>query len=166
MQQARKRVGIFLGRLQPQHPGHENLIEAIFRENDEVVLCVGSAQTIPARDPESARNPLPLAARLATLRRFLEKTNFPQPWRIATAEDIQPEAAWPLHLKRCCQLDDRDRNTLYFSDPVSAEYEAGLRAAGFEFRFTERIKFTYRQREISSASEIRALGMPPLSHKK
>jgi len=161
-----KKIGIFLGRLQPQHPGHEAMIKRIFKENDEVVLCVGSAQKIAKNDPLFSRNPLSARARLKTLQAFLEAQNFSKPYAIVTAKDIEPDSAWPAFLKKRCRLADDTVNTVYFADRIFQEYETGLREVGFRIKFINRKKFKYQTAQntlhkISSATEIRELTKRP-----
>jgi cytidyltransferase-like protein len=157
-----KKIGIFLGRLQPQHPGHEFLIDKIFRENDEVVLCIGSAQKIPKENPHCARNPLSTPARKKRLESFLTRSHFSKPYRIVTARDIEPDSAWPIYLKKRCGLSERTRNTIYFADAIDANYAAGLTAAGFLIKTIKRKHFLYTTKKdethrISSATEVRSL---------
>lgn len=157
-----KKVGIFLGRLQPQHPGHEHMIRQIFAENDEVVLCVGSAQDMKPEDPDPARNPLNLEERLVTLRRFLLAEKFTKPYRVLPVVDMQPDSEWPWFLQRACGLSDTDQNTLYSADTISVDYATGLCAVGVAIKKIPRIKFLHTTRlqtthEISSATEIREL---------
>lgn len=157
-----KRIGVFLGRLQPQHPGHETMIRQIFKENDEVVLCVGSAQEITPDNPNFKRNPLLIHNRLKTLHSFLEAEGFQKPYTIVTAQDIEPDSAWPAYLKTKCGLSDTNRNTIYFGDPIPKKYEDGLVKIGFKIKIIDRKKFTYKTAQdtlhkISSSTEIRRL---------
>jgi len=161
-----KKIGIFLGRLQPQHPGHEAMIKQIFEENDEVVFCIGSAQKIAENDSLFARNPLSARTRLKTLQTFLETQNFSKPHTIVTAKDMEPDSAWPAFLKKRCHLADNTVNTIYFADRIPQEYETGLKEVGFRIKFINRIKFKYQTapntlHKISSATEIRELTKKP-----
>jgi cytidyltransferase-like protein len=162
MKAYKKKVGIFLGRLQPQHKGHEDLIKAIFKENDEVVLCIGSAQKIKKSDPTFAQNPLGKTIRIKRLKAYLSEKRYLKPYRIVFATDIQPERAWPKHLKKCCRLDDNDINTIYFSDHLPKHYKEGLKKVGFKVKFRKRTYFLYKSEKntthkISSATEIRSI---------
>ncbi|MDD3190886.1 MAG: adenylyltransferase/cytidyltransferase family protein [Candidatus Pacebacteria bacterium] len=158
----RKKTGIFLGRLQPQHLGHEQMIKQIFEENDEVVLCIGSAQEITPDNPNFERNPLLIHSRLKTLCTFLKAQDFQKPYTVITAQDIEPDSAWPAYLKAQCGLSDTDQNTIYFGDLIPDEYQAGLVNVGFAVKFLTRNKFIYKTakntlHKISSATEIRDL---------
>lgn len=157
-----KKVGIFLGRLQPQHAGHEHMIRQIFAENEEVILCVGSAQKITAGTPELVRNPLGAKERMETLQRFLQAEKFNKPYRVIPVEDMEPDSEWPRFLARKCGLSQWHKNTIYFADEISPDYQAGLRAVGFVIKQIPRIKFSHTTRfqtthRVSSATEIRAL---------
>jgi cytidyltransferase-like protein len=157
-----KKIGVFLGRLQPQHAGHESMIRQIFRENDEVVLCIGSAQKIRESDPIFERNPYPVPLRKKRLIAFLKEENFKKPWRVVTATDIQPESAWPEHLKKSCDLTDETLNTVYFADPIPNDYRLDMEKAGLQIKRIRRKKFLYESHrntlhKISSATEIRAI---------
>lgn len=138
------------------------MIRRIFKENDEVVLCIGSAQPIPEGHPDYCKNPYPTEIRVRRLQAFLQNDHFAKPWRIAAVTDIQPESAWPRHLKKNCGLDDNSINTIYFADPISEEYRQEMEDAGFRIKLIRRIKFLYQTQKkvihnISSATEIRAL---------
>jgi len=160
--QEKIKVGIFLGRLQPQHRGHEKMIEQIFKENDEIVLCIGSAQKIKETDPIFKKNPLSCKERMKRLGGFLDKKKFSKPYKIFTATDIQPESAWPEHLKKSCRLTNREINTVYFGDPIPKDYERYMEKADLKLKFIDRKKFLYQTKKntfhkISSATEIREL---------
>lgn len=157
-----KKIGIFLGRLQPQHPGHESMIKQIFAENDEVVLCVGSAQEITPDNANFERNPLLIHMRIQILCTFLEAQALQKPYKVVTAQDIEPDSAWPAYLKKCCHLTDDTVNTIYFADRIPDDYQQGLTAVGFAVKFIKRKHFLYRTKKdkshkISSATEIRNL---------
>jgi cytidyltransferase-like protein len=160
---AKIKLGIFLGRLQPQHKGHEFMIEKIFKENDEVVLCVGSAQKIEKDNPDFLRNPLSKNKRIKHLKKFLEEKDFQKPYKIVTAEDIEPDEAWPAYLKACCHLTDQTQNTIYFGNTISKSYEGDLKKLGFKIKFIIRKEFIYKTKKdnarykISSSTEIRNL---------
>ena len=159
---ADKKIGVFLGRLQPQHPGHETMIRQIFKENDEVVFCVGSAQEITPDNANFDRNPLLIHNRLKTLHSFLKSEGFQKPYTIVTAQDIEPDSAWPAYLKTKCCLSDMNRNTIYFGDIIPKDYEEGLMKVGFKIKIIDRKKFTYKTpqdtlHKISSSTEIRGL---------
>ena len=61
-------VGLYLGRFQPLHIGHECIIQRMLRECDKVIIAIGSAQ-----ESGTVRNPLSCLLR----RRLIEETFWP-----------------------------------------------------------------------------------------
>ena len=61
-----KNVGVILARLQPIHNGHLALIEKASKENDEVLLLIGSA------DKLNKRNPIPFDMRMSLAKEALK----------------------------------------------------------------------------------------------
>lgn len=57
--------GVILARVQPVHNGHLALIEKALKENDKVLVLVGSA------DKCNARNPIPISLRMQMLEEAL-----------------------------------------------------------------------------------------------
>lgn len=157
----KKKIGIFLGRLQPRHRGHEMLIERIFKENDEALLCIGSAQKINRSDPLFESNPLSLDKRMRGLKKFLGENKFQKPHRVITVKDIDSDKAWPQYLKNECGLNDKNENVIYFGDKITGSYKNNLEKVGFKVKFIKRNKFIYNfskmSYEISSSTEIRKL---------
>jgi len=156
------KVGIFLGRMQPLTPGHEWLIEQIFKHNREVVICIGSAEQIAPDDPKAPKNPLPTDERFARVEAFIKNNDFDKPYRIIKVEDVDSDEAWPVHLAREIGLDEKDTNNIYFGDKITAGYQEGLEKAGFTVKIVKRKSFTYeapnkRIYEFKSATEIRNL---------
>jgi len=63
----RKKRGLFVGRFQPPHYGHIDVIKRILKENDEIVIVVGSAQS-----SHSLNNPFTVGERILMLRSTLK----------------------------------------------------------------------------------------------
>lgn len=147
------KVGLVLGRFQPLHGGHLQLIEQAFSENDEVVVCIGSAQRA---------EPRPIEVRHAQLDRLLGERHPDRPWRIVDLIDPEPMETWPEYVKEVCQLRDEDENIFYRSDPLEPEWVARLEAIGFTVKITPRVSFDYAGPDgqlysLSSATEIKEL---------
>lgn len=156
------KVGIFLGRMQPLTPGHEWLIENIFKHNQEVVICIGSAEQIAPDDPKAAKNPLPTDERFIRVEAFIKRSGFDKPYRILKVADVDSDAAWPVHLAREIGLDAKNTSNIYFGDKISDDYKKGLEAAGFTVRIVKRKRFEYEAPnkkiyEFQSATEVRKL---------
>lgn len=89
------RRGLLIGRFQPFHKGHEYVIEQILRENDEVVVAVGSAQL-----SYTLENPLTAGERVYMIHEALKhRGSWLERCITVTVPDIQYNSAWPAHLK-------------------------------------------------------------------
>lgn len=149
-----KKVGLAVLRMQPLHLGHVFLIETAFRENDEIVICIGSAQKA---------EPLPIKERR---RRIVEKLNSlgydTRLYEIFELDDIESDEEWPLYLKSGCEIANRTENTFYTSDSFPKSYLKAMRDLGFRIRIIERGSFDYEASDgtvhiVSSATEIRKI---------
>lgn len=159
-----KRVGIFLGRMQPFHEGHRLLLEKILEENQEIVVCIGSAQLIRPGDRKADNNPLTIDERIDRVRHFLASKKTAKEWRIVAIEDIDDDHAWPEYLAKKIGLRNETDiiSTLYFGEKISDAYMQGLRDVGIQAKILKRKKFKHRapdEREyvFSNATEIREL---------
>ena len=54
----KQKIGVFLSRMQPLHIGHLGIIDTILKENDKVIILIGSANK-----KETLRNPLDINLR-------------------------------------------------------------------------------------------------------
>ena len=149
-----KKVGLAVLRMQPLHSGHVLLIETAFRENDRIVICIGSAQKA---------NPLSIEERR---RRIVEKLNSlgydTGLYKIFELDDIESDEEWPLYLKSGCEIADETENTFYTSDSLPKSYLEAMRDLGFQIRTIERSSFDYKASDgtvytISSATQIREI---------
>lgn len=155
-------IGIFLGRTQPFHEGHKYLIRRIFKENDEVIICIGSAQKLGPDDARQTYNPLSFETRKIRITDFIEEEGFDKPYRILPIEDIDSDKAWPSYLAAAIRLDKHNINRLYFGESIATEYRAGLEKAGFTVSIVKRQKFEHEAPDhhrytLDSASDIRQL---------
>ena len=147
-----KKIGLVVGRFQPLHLGHIFLMETAFRENDKIVICIGSAQKA---DPLSVKE---------RRRRIVEKLNFlrydTRLYEIFELDDIGSDEEWPLYLKKGCEITDETKNTFYTSDNLPESYLEAMRNLGFQIKAVDRGSFNYeapngRFYTVSSATEIR-----------
>ena len=148
------RIGLVIGRFQPPHPGHILLIKTALRENDRVVICIGSAQKT---------DPLPIEERR---RRVVERLNSlgyeTGLYKIIGLDDIESDERWPSYLKEGCGITDETKNTFYTSDNLPESYLEAMRNLGFQIRTVARNSFEYedpngRVHTVSSATEIREI---------
>lgn len=150
----RGRSGLVVGRFQPLHLGHVFLIETAFRENDEVVICIGSAQKADPLSMEERRE------------RIVEKLNSlgydMRLCRIVGLNDIGSDAKWPLYLKEGCGITDEMENIFYTSEDLLEDYAKAMKDLGFQIKTVVRDSFNYeapdgRYYTVSSATEIRGI---------
>lgn len=147
-------LGLVLGRFSPLHAGHLFLMDLAFKENEQVVICIGSAQNLEL---------LPILERERRIREQLTILGYSQEcYRIVRLIDPQNMAIWPSYVKEVCGLTDKTVNTFYRSEKVEELYERKLKEAGFKLRIIEKVPFYYRApdgfyRLVSSATEIRKI---------
>lgn len=150
----RRRLGLVVGRFQPLHLGHSSLMETAFRENDKVVICIGSAQKA---DPLSIKE---------RRERIVEKLNSLgydiRLYGIIGLDDIESDEEWPLYLKNGCGITDETKNTFYTSDNLPEDYAKAMKNFGFQIKIVARSSFNYKAPDgryytVSSATEIRGI---------
>jgi len=151
----KKRLGLVLGRFQPLHLGHIlYLIGRAFRENDRVIICIGSAQK---------SDPLPIIERHERMEGQLKLLSYLQAaYRIVDLIDPIPMNIWPSYVKQVCGITDETSNTFYRSDILPKIYEKKLIELGFKITIVPRVPFYYKgpdgfYRLVDSASDIRRI---------
>lgn len=85
--------GLFIGRFQPFHKGHEKVINDILNKEDEIIIAIGSAQ-----DSYSLENPLTAGERYEIIRSYLINKGLWDRAIIVTIPDIAENAVWPLRV--------------------------------------------------------------------
>lgn len=154
---SRHKIGIILGRFEPPHPGHLYLIDQAIRDNDEVIIAIGSAQKA---------NPLTAARRLELIKQALTNKYPVAKYKIIKIDDIgKPIGVWVKYVKEKLDLTNQTENNYYTaykeSDYLPGEKQA-LENNGFTIRYFPRIKFKYigpdgKTYIFSHATEIRNL---------
>lgn len=86
------RRGFFIGRFQPVHSGHVQLIEQIASEVDELVVGIGSAG-----DSHTVDNPFTAGERTMMVRTSLE--SLPVRVYAIPIEDLNRNAVWASHVQ-------------------------------------------------------------------
>jgi nicotinamide-nucleotide adenylyltransferase len=84
--------GFYIGRFQPYHNGHHQMVEAIAEEVDELILGIGSAG-----DSHTIRDPFTAGERIMMLTKALEAVDartYPVP-----IEDLERNAVWVSHVQ-------------------------------------------------------------------
>ena len=92
--------GLLVGRMQPFHRGHLQVIKRILREVDELIICVGSAQL-----SHSTRDPFTAGERVMMLTKALSENGIPASrYYIIPVQDIECNALWVAHIKMLTPL--------------------------------------------------------------
>ena len=86
------RRGFYIGRFQPYHNGHHEVLEHIAKEVDEIVIGIGSAQLSHQVD-----NPFTAGERVLMITRALESLGCP--YYVIPIEDIQRNSLWVAHVR-------------------------------------------------------------------
>ncbi len=87
--------GILIGRMQPVHNGHMEVIKEILNEVDEIIIGIGSAQT-----SHELKDPFTAGERIVMVNQALaEKGIDPSRYYIIPMQDINFNAIWVSHVK-------------------------------------------------------------------
>ncbi|MDO9035709.1 MAG: nicotinamide-nucleotide adenylyltransferase [Methanoregula sp.] len=112
------RRGFYIGRFQPYHNGHHEVLEHIAKEVDEIIIGIGSAQLSHMID-----NPFTAGERVLMITRALESLGCP--YYVIPIEDIQRNALWVAHVQSMAPPFD----LCYSSNPLVVRLftEAGVK---------------------------------------
>ena len=87
--------GILIGRMQPVHNGHMEVIKQILSEVDEIVIGIGSAQL-----SHELKDPFTAGERVMMMSQALAEIDIdPSRYYIIPMQDINFNAIWPSHVK-------------------------------------------------------------------
>ena len=133
------KLGVFVGRFQPFHNGHLEVIKMIVKEVDELVLIVGSSQYSHRLD-----NPFTAGKRITMIRKALEETGIQlsRIW-IIPVPDVHQHALWVSQIVGHCPKFD----VIYSNEPLTSRL---FTEAGFKVKPLPFIK-----RRVYMATEIR-----------
>ncbi len=84
--------GFLVGRFQPFHDGHRQLVEAIADEVDELVIGIGSAG-----DSHSVHNPFTAGERIMMITKTLESLDITT--YVVPIEDLNRNSVWVSHVE-------------------------------------------------------------------
>ena len=130
---------LFIGRFQPFHKGHLEAVKMILKENDEIIIAVGSAQY-----SHKLENPFTAGERITMIRKALENEgiDLKQVW-IIPIPDVHVHMMWISEVIGYTPK----FNVVYTNEPLTRRL---FMEAGFDVRPIPFIK-----RKIYSATEIR-----------
>ncbi|MDP3013170.1 MAG: nicotinamide-nucleotide adenylyltransferase [Candidatus Subteraquimicrobiales bacterium] len=87
--------GLLMGRLQPVHEGHLQVIKIILEEVDEVIIGIGSAQL-----SHTVKDPFTAGERVMMLSKSLEENDIPASrYYILPIQDIACNSVWVAHVE-------------------------------------------------------------------
>ena len=87
--------GILIGRMQPIHNGHIQVIKKTLEEVDEIIIGVGSAQL-----SHELKNPFTAGERVMMVTKSLSENNIERnKYYVIPMEDINFNAIWTAHVK-------------------------------------------------------------------
>ena len=135
--------GLYDGRFQPYHNGHNSVIERIADEVDELIIGIGSAEI-----SHDLRHPFTAGERVLMISRALKNIRIPV--YIIPLEDVKRNALWVAHVKSMTPPFD----VVYTSNPLVIELfrEAGIRVTSPPM---------YRRATLSGTAPPSPPGPPP-----
>jgi cytidyltransferase-like protein len=148
-----KKIGLVLGRFQPPHSGHREIVNLSMMENDETIICIGSSQK---EDPLSSKE------RCRRIRAWLKEAE-QSTCQVIELVDPEPISIWVNYVIKKCGITSKTINTYYHSDhAISEEDEKTLKKNNFQICKIKRKPFNYLAPDgkfylLSSATEIREL---------
>uniref|UniRef100_A0A7J2TH77 Nicotinamide-nucleotide adenylyltransferase n=1 Tax=Archaeoglobus fulgidus TaxID=2234 RepID=A0A7J2TH77_ARCFL len=101
--------GLFIGRFQPYHLGHHEVVKSILEEVDELIIGIGSAQ-----ESHSLENPFTAGERVLMISRALEELGVKKKVYIIPLEDIYRNSLWVAHV--CSMVPPFD--VVYTNNPL------------------------------------------------
>jgi nicotinamide-nucleotide adenylyltransferase len=112
------RRGFYIGRFQPYHNGHHEVLEHIAKEVDEIIIGIGSAQLSHMID-----NPFTAGERVLMITRALSSLGCP--FYVIPIEDIKRNSLWVAHVQSMAPPFD----LCYSSNPLVVRLftEAGIK---------------------------------------
>ncbi|MFT4922951.1 MAG: nicotinamide-nucleotide adenylyltransferase [Haloarculaceae archaeon] len=117
--------GFLVGRFQPFHSGHEQLVRDIAEEVDELVVGIGSADA-----SHTVRNPFTAGERMVMISKVL--ANIDVQTYVVPLEDIERNAVWVSHVKSMCPPFD----VVYSNNPLVIQL---FNEANYEVRDSQMI---------------------------
>ncbi len=128
--------GFYIGRFQPFHNGHRNMVEQIADDVDELVLGIGSAD-----DSHTTRNPFTAGERIMMITKSL--VDFDIVTYAVPIEDLERNSVWVSHV----QSMSPDFDIAYSNNPLVIQL---FREAGIDVRQSPMFN-----REVLEGTEVR-----------
>lgn len=136
--------GFLVGRFQPFHEGHRQLVEDIADDVDELVVGIGSADK-----SHTVRNPFTAGERMVMITKVLEDIDVRS--YVVPLEDVDRNSVWVGHVESMCP----PFTIAYSNNPLVIQLftEAGYEVRDSEMINRDRLRGTYiRERIIDGNS--------------
>jgi nicotinamide-nucleotide adenylyltransferase len=131
--------GLFVGRFQPFHIGHVEVVKRLLKSVDELIIVVGSSQLSHELD-----NPFTAGERVTIIRSALDEEGVdPKDYYLIPVPDVMAHATW---VNQVIALTP-SFNIVYSNEPLTRRL---FKEAGFK---VENVPFYHR--ETYSATEVR-----------
>ncbi|OPY55071.1 MAG: Nicotinamide-nucleotide adenylyltransferase [Methanosaeta sp. PtaU1.Bin112] len=132
--------GLYIGRFQPYHLGHQAVLKKIAQEVEEIVIVIGSAQ-----ESHTPENPFTGGERMEMIYAALSEIDLRECSIVTPLQDIQRNSVWVSHLRSMVPRFD----VVYSNNPLVVQL---MSDAGIEIR-----RSPMYQREQYSGTTIRKL---------
>ena len=143
-------VGVLLGRFQPFHQGHLEVVKDALKENSEVLILIGSSQK--AEHFSAAERRKMIGEKIKSLKNV----------RILEVEDPINKDEWPELINKIVNLPKVEKVLYRADNDKITEHMKKLERFGFKLKIIQRKRFIYttktgKKYEVGSATEIRDL---------
>ena len=129
--------GFYIGRFQPYHDGHHQMVAEITDEVDELVLGIGSAG-----DSHTPRNPFTAGERVMMVSKAV--ATFDVATYVVPIEDLDRNAVWVSHVRSMCPRFE----VAYSNNPLVVQL---FQEAGVEVQTTPMF-----DRDVLEGTELRS----------
>ena len=122
--------GLFLGRFQPFHLGHLDVVKRLAGQHDEVIVAIGSAQV-----SHTEKNPFTAGERVEMAHAAVRDARIPNAL-VVPLPDVGRNSVWVAHVRSFVP----SFSTLYTNNPLMTRLfqEAGVKVAPAPFHARER----------------------------
>ena len=139
----KERIGLYIGRFQPFHKGHEKVVRTALAQCDKLIIAVGSSQACRTK-----KNPFSYGERRIIIRRSLGRDNRVIIVPIPDRPEYSDDGSWGQYVLDCVEKECGLRPTINF------EGEELCRSTWFDGIDIERVVISRREVPIS-ATEVR-----------
>ncbi len=146
--------GLYIGRFQPYHNGHQSVLERIAGQVDEIIIGIGSAQL-----SHDVNNPFTAGERVMMITRSLE--DLPCRYYVIPIEDLRRNSLWVAHVTSMAPPFSR----VFSSNPLVVQLfsERGISVESPEMYERESHSGTEIRRRMLSGADWHKLVPPPVA---